>query len=66
MGGVYGSDFKGEVDVRSVVSSKEYFNKLVLLECFAEVLEGRRRGIPDEENTILCEFGVRFPSFKEL
>eukprot|EP00980_Cylindrotheca_fusiformis_P007218 scaffold1525_cov142-Cylindrotheca_fusiformis.AAC.18 len=51
--GVSGSDFKGEVDARAAYSPKEYFNKLALLECFAEVLDGRRGGLSEEEKSIL-------------
>jgi hypothetical protein len=51
--GETGIDFKGEVDVRSAHTSEEYFQKLVLLECVAEVLEGRHGEIPEEEKTIL-------------
>lgn len=48
--GVEGTDFKGEVDTRSGFSSKDYFNKLVLLECFAQVLDS---DIPEDEESIL-------------
>lgn len=51
--GVSGSDFKGEIDARAAYSPEDYFNKLVLLECFAEVLDGRRGGLPEEEKSIL-------------
>lgn len=51
--GITGHDFKGEVDARASVSEEEYFNKFVLLECLAEVMDARRGTIPDEERTIL-------------
>jgi len=51
--GVSGIDFKGECDARSAHSDEDYFKKLVLLESLAEVLDGRRGEIPEEERTIL-------------
>lgn len=48
--GVTGTDFKNEVDTRSSFSSKEYFNKLTLLECFAEVLDHE---VPEDELSTL-------------
>ncbi len=51
--GVSGHDFKGEVDSRASFSEEDYYQKLVLLECLAEVMDSRRGEIPDEERTIL-------------
>jgi len=51
--GVSGIDFKGEVDARSAHSPEQYYSKLVLLECMAEVMDGRRGEISEEELTIL-------------
>lgn len=51
--GVSGHDFKGEVDARVAVGEEEYYQKLVLLECLAEVMDARRGEIPDDERTIL-------------
>lgn len=51
--GVGGFDFKGDVDARSAHTPEQFFYKKVLLECFAEVLDGRRAGISEEEKVIL-------------
>lgn len=51
--GVSGIDFKGEVDARSSFDPEEYYAKLVLMECFADVMDGRRGAIPEEEKSIL-------------
>lgn len=51
--GVSGIDFKGEVDGRAAVSEEEYYSKLVLLECLADVMDARRGEIPEEEKAIL-------------
>lgn len=51
--GVAGIDFKGEVDARAAHSSEDYYKKLVLLECLADVMDGRRGEIPEEEKSIL-------------
>ena len=48
-----GIDFKGEADARSAHSDEDYYKKLVLLDCLAEVLDSRRGEIPEEERTIL-------------
>lgn len=51
--GVSGIDFKGEVDGRAAVPEEEYYSKLVLLECLADVMDARRGEIPEEEKAIL-------------
>jgi hypothetical protein len=48
-----GTDFKGETDARAAVPEEEYYQKFILLECLAEVMDSRRGDIPDEERTIL-------------
>jgi len=50
---VSGIDFKGEVDGRSAHTEEEYFAQLVLLECLADVLDGRRGIIPEDEKTMI-------------
>lgn len=39
--GIPGIDFKGELDARNTYSEEDYYSKLVLLECFANVMDGR-------------------------
>jgi hypothetical protein len=51
--GVSGIDFKAEVDARSAHDSEGYYKKLVLLECLAEVMDGRHGEITEEEKAIL-------------
>eukprot|EP00934_Nitzschia_sp_Nitz4_P000822 Nitzschia sp. Nitz4//scaffold75_size92586//60734//62470//NITZ4_004862-RA/size92586-processed-gene-0.46-mRNA-1//-1//CDS//3329557726//822//frame0 len=51
--GVSGIDFKGEADARAAFTPDDYYNKLVLLECLAEVMDNRRGEIPPEEKAIL-------------
>lgn len=48
-----GIDFKGETDARAAVSEEDYYKKFILLECLAEVMDGRRGEVPEEERTIL-------------
>ena len=49
----WGTDFKAEVDARSAFTAEEYYQKLVLLEGFAEMSDGRRGNITEEEKAIL-------------
>lgn len=51
--GVSGIDFKGEVDARAATLEEDYYKKLVLLECLAEVMDARRGVIPEDERHIL-------------
>jgi len=48
-----GIDFKGETDARAAVSEEDYYKKVILLECLAEVMDSRRGTIPEDERTIL-------------
>lgn len=50
---VSGIDFKGETDARAAVPEEEYYKRLVLLECLAEVMDARRGTVPEEEKHIL-------------
>jgi hypothetical protein len=49
----WGTDFKAEVDARSSFTAEEYYQKLVLLEGFAEMSDGRRGNVSEEEKMIL-------------
>jgi hypothetical protein len=49
----WGTDFKAEVDARSAFTAEEYYKKLVLLEGYAEMSDGRRGNVADEEKTFL-------------
>lgn len=51
--GVSGIDFKGEADARSAFAEEDYYKKLVLLECLAEVMDARRGEVPANERTML-------------
>lgn len=49
----WGTDFKAEVDARSAFTEEEYYQKLVLLEGFADMSDGRRGNVTVEEKTVL-------------